>query len=240
MGFVMPAVRILDNVQIDANTYVIKIKEVDAGTGRIWAERSSWSWTRPAVRSTIPVPTPPSRLSDCLRPRWMRRSRKKPRSRAIPWSIPRQCCPRTLTELLKSNMSDLLSYGEVQKLLKDLPKEQGELAQGYRAEPDHRVRHPARSAAAAGRNASRSAICPPSSKGIADALAFSRNPSTLAEHVRARLARQICAQNTSMNGYSAADRALSAKWEQAFAESLIGTGEERSLAMQPSRSCRNS
>ena len=32
-----------------------------------------------------------------------------------------------LTELLKSNMSDLLSYGEVQKLLKDLPKEQGEL-----------------------------------------------------------------------------------------------------------------
>ena len=32
-----------------------------------------------------------------------------------------------LTELLKNNMSDLLSYGEVQKLLKDLPKEQGEL-----------------------------------------------------------------------------------------------------------------
>ena len=29
----MPAVRILDNVQLDANTYVIKIKEVDAGTG---------------------------------------------------------------------------------------------------------------------------------------------------------------------------------------------------------------
>ena len=36
MGFVMPAVRILDNVQLDANTYVIKIKEVDAGTGKVW------------------------------------------------------------------------------------------------------------------------------------------------------------------------------------------------------------
>src|SRR5437764_1102030 len=35
MGFVMPAVRILDNVQLEANTYVIKIKEVDAGTGKI-------------------------------------------------------------------------------------------------------------------------------------------------------------------------------------------------------------
>ncbi len=32
-----------------------------------------------------------------------------------------------LTELLKNNMSDLLSYGEVQKLLKELPKEQSEL-----------------------------------------------------------------------------------------------------------------
>ncbi len=36
MGFVMPSVRILDNVQLEANSYVIKIKEVIAGTGRIW------------------------------------------------------------------------------------------------------------------------------------------------------------------------------------------------------------
>ncbi len=35
MGFVMPAVRILDNVQLDANSYVIKIKEVDARHGSI-------------------------------------------------------------------------------------------------------------------------------------------------------------------------------------------------------------
>ena len=37
-----------------------------------------------------------------------------------------------------------------------------------------------------------------------------------------------------MNGYLPLI-ALSAKWEQAFAELIIGTGEERSLAMQPSR-----
>jgi len=33
---VMPAVRILDNVQLEANTYAIKIKEVEAGHGRVW------------------------------------------------------------------------------------------------------------------------------------------------------------------------------------------------------------
>src|SRR4029077_6584485 len=31
MGFVMPSVRILDNVQLDSTSYVIKLKEVDAG-----------------------------------------------------------------------------------------------------------------------------------------------------------------------------------------------------------------
>src|SRR5262249_10190312 len=35
MGFGMPAVRILDNVQLDANTYVIKITEVEGGTRRV-------------------------------------------------------------------------------------------------------------------------------------------------------------------------------------------------------------
>jgi flagellar biosynthesis protein FlhA len=36
LGCVMPAVRILDNVQLEANAYVIKIKEVEAGTGKVW------------------------------------------------------------------------------------------------------------------------------------------------------------------------------------------------------------
>ena len=56
----------------------------------------------------------------------------------------------------------------------------------------------------------------------------------LAEHVRARISRQICAQYTSPNGYLPLI-ALSAKWEQAFAESIVGQGDDRHLAMQPSR-----
>jgi flagellar biosynthesis protein FlhA len=71
-------------------------------------------------------------------------------------------------------------------------------------------------------------------EGIADAIAFTRNPVTIGEHVRVRLARQICAQHTTRAGYLPLI-ALSAKWEQNFAESIIGQGDERSLAMQPSR-----
>src|SRR6478752_5950000 len=138
-----------------------------------------------------------------------------------------------LTELLKNNMSDLLSYGEVQKLLKDLPKEQGELVKdivpsSVTVSGIQRVLQLLLAERISIRDLSTIL------EGIADALAFSRNPATMVEHVRARLARQICAQNTSHNGYLPLI-ALSARWEQAFAESIVGTGEERSLAMQPSK-----
>lgn len=38
-------------------------------------------------------------------------------------------------------------------------------------------------------------------EAIADGVAFTRNASALAEHVRTRPARQICAQYTLVNGH---------------------------------------
>ena len=127
-----------------------------------------------------------------------------------------------LTELLKNNMSDLLSYGEVQKPLKELPKEQGELVKDI---VPSQITISGIQRVLQLLLAERISIRDLSTilEGIADALAFSRNPATMVEHVRARLARQICAQNTTLNGYLPLI-ALSAKWEQAFAESLDRPG----------------
>ncbi|HEY0236837.1 MAG TPA: flagellar biosynthesis protein FlhA, partial [Afipia sp.] len=232
MGFVMPAVRILDNVQLEANTYVIKIKEVDAGTGRVWANQfmvmdpSGNQVNVPGTHTTEPTFGLPAT--------WVDASLKEEASLKGYTVVDAPTVMSThLTELLKNNMSDLLSYGEVQKLLKDLPKEQGELVKDIvpgqiTVSGIQRVLQLLLAERISIRDLSTIL------EGIADALAFSRNPATIVEHVRARLARQICAQNTSMNGYLPLI-ALSAKWEQAFAESIIGTGEDRSLAMQPSR-----
>jgi flagellar biosynthesis protein FlhA len=71
-------------------------------------------------------------------------------------------------------------------------------------------------------------------EGIADGISGTRNPVLLAEHVRARLARQICAQYIGNNGYLPLI-AMSAQWEQSFAEAMVGQGDERTLAMQPSK-----
>jgi len=232
MGFVMPSVRILDNVQLEANTYVIKIKEVDAGSGRIWPNQfmamdpGGGQVDVPGIHTTEPTFGLPAT--------WVDASLKEEASLKGYTVVDAATVMSThLTELLKNNMSDLLSYGEVQKLIKEIPKEQGELVKDI---------VPAQITISGIQRvlqlllAERISIRDLSTilEGIADALAFSRNPATVVEHVRARLARQICAQNTTFNGYLPLI-ALSAKWEQAFAESLVGQGEERSLAMQPSR-----
>jgi flagellar biosynthesis protein FlhA len=129
-------------------------------------------------------------------------------------------------------MSELLSYGEVQKLLKELPKEQGELlkdlAPGLITNSGiQRVLQILLAERVSIRDLATIL------EGIADGIGSSRNPVALAEHVRARLSRQLCAQHTSPGGYLPLI-AMSARWEQAFAESLVGQGDDRQLAMQPS------
>jgi flagellar biosynthesis protein FlhA len=232
MGFVMPSVRILDNVQLEANTYIIKIKEVDAGSGKIWPNQfmamdpGGNQVTVPGIHTTEPTFGLPAT--------WVDANLKEEASLKGYTVVDAATVLSThLTELLKNNMSDLLSYGEVQKLLKELPKEQGELIKDI---VPSQITISGIQRVLQLLLAERISIRDLSTilEGVADALAFSRNPATIVEHVRARLARQICAQNTSPVGYLPLI-ALSAKWEQAFAESLVGQGEERSLAMQPSK-----
>jgi flagellar biosynthesis protein FlhA len=232
MGFVMPAVRILDNVQLDANSYVIKIKEVEAGVGKVWPgqymvmDPAGGQVNLPGVHTTEPTFGLPATWVDAA---------QKEEAAVKGYTVVDAATVLSthLTELLKANMAELLSYAEVQKLIKELPKEQGDLVKDI---------VPAQITTSGVQRVlqllldERISIRDLSTilEGIADALAFTRNPVQIAEHVRVRLARQICAQHTTPSGYLPLI-ALSAKWEQSFAESIVGQGDDRSLAMQPSR-----
>jgi flagellar biosynthesis protein FlhA len=232
MGFLMPPVRILDNVQLDANTYLIKIKEVEAGTGKVWngqymvMDPAGKQVTLPGVHTTEPTFGLPAT--------WIDAALKEEASVKGYTVVDAATVLAThLTELIKANMSELLSYGEVQKLLKELPKEQNELVKEIvpsqiTISGIQRVLQILLAERVSIRDLSTIL------EGIADGLPASRNSSSLAEHVRARLARQLCAQHTGPAGYLPII-ALTAKWEQAFAESIIGQGDDKSLAMQPSK-----
>jgi flagellar biosynthesis protein FlhA len=232
MGFVMPAVRILDNVQLDANSYVIKIKEVEAGTGKVWhgqymvMDPAGNQVTLPGVHTTEPTFGLPAT--------WIDAALKEEASVKGYTVVDAATVLAThLTELIKANMSELLSYGEVQKLIKELPKEQSELVKDIvpsliTISGIQRVLQILLAERVSIRDLATIL------EGIADGLGTTRNPAMLAEHVRARLARQLCAQHTTGAGHLPII-ALTAKWEQAFAESIVGQGDDRSLAMQPSR-----
>ena len=232
MGFVMPAVRILDNVQLEANSYVIKIKEVEAGSGKIFPgqymvmDPGGGQVNIPGTHTTEPTFGLPAT--------WIDAALKEEASIKGYTVVDAATVMSThLTELLKNNMAELFSYGEVQKLLKELPKEQADLIKDLvpsliTTSGIQRVLQILLAERVSIRDLSTIL------EGIADGIQSTRNPVTLAEHVRGRLARQICAQHTATGGYLPLI-ALSAKWEQAFAEFLVGEGDARSLAMQPSK-----
>jgi flagellar biosynthesis protein FlhA len=232
MGFVMPAVRILDNVQLDANGYVIKIKEVEAGSGKLWAgqhmvmDPAGGQVNLPGTHTTEPTFGLPATWIDAVH-------KEEAAMKGYTVVDAATVLATHLTELLKSNMAELLSYAEVQKLLKELPKEQADLTKDLvptliTVSGIQRVLQILLAERVSIRDLATIL------EGIADGIPGSRNPVILAEHVRMRLARQICAQYVSSAGYLPLI-ALSAKWEQSFAESMIGQGEERQLAMQPSK-----
>jgi len=232
MGFVMPAVRILDNVQLDANGYVIKIKEVEAGSGKVWQgqymvmDPAGNQVTLPGTHTTEPTFGLPATWIDAA-------LREEASIKGYTVVDATTVLATHLTELIKANMSELLSYGEVQKLIKELPKEQSELIKDIvpsqiTLSGIQRVLQILLAERVSIRDLSTIL------EGIADGLASTRNAAMLAEHVRARLSRQLCAQHVTSVG-SLPIIALTAKWEQAFAESIVGQGDDRNLAMQPSK-----
>ncbi len=71
-------------------------------------------------------------------------------------------------------------------------------------------------------------------EGVSEACSHSRNVMIITEHVRTRLARQICAANLGPDN-NLPLLTLSPQWERDFAEAMVGDGVERHLAMAPSR-----
>jgi len=232
LGCVMPAVRLLDNVQLESNTYVIKIKEVEAGTGRVWPgqfmvmDPAGGQVQLPGVHTIEPTFGLPAT--------WIDANLKEEAAMKGYTVVDAATVLAThLTEILKANVADLLSYAEVTKLLKELPKDQGELVKDI---VPSQITYTGIQRVLQMLLAERISVRDLATilEGIADGLSFTRNYAALTEHVRARLARQICAQHSAPAGYLPLI-SLSPKWEQAFAESLTGQGDDRQLAMPPSR-----
>jgi len=231
-GFVMPSVRILDNMRLGTQGYAIRIKEMEAGQGEV--RLGSLMAMDPAGRQVELPGEHTKEPAFGLPATWIDESlREEATFRGYTIVDPSTVLTTHLTEILKENMADLLTYAEVQKLLKELGTEEKKLVDELipsvvTVTTLQRVLQTLLREKVSIRDLG--AIL----EGLAEAAPHTSSVTTLVEHVRGRLARQLCWQHKGEDG-ALPIVTLSPEWEAAFAEALIGQGEERQLAMAPSR-----
>jgi flagellar biosynthesis protein FlhA len=233
MGFVLPPVRIQDNMQLGADVYSVRIKEIEAGRGQL---RPTMLLAMDPTGKDIDLPgertTEPAFGLPAL---WIEPSlREEATFRGCTVVDPPSVLTTHLTELVKQSMPELLSFAETQKLLDDLPREhQKLLAELIPSQISVGGVQRVLQALLAERISVRD--LPTVLEGIHEACAGqNRSVTALAAHVRTRLARQISDSHTGPAGYIPIVT-LSPEWEAAFLDSLAGPPEERQLAMAPSK-----
>ncbi|MEI7712865.1 MAG: flagellar biosynthesis protein FlhA [Rhodospirillales bacterium] len=233
MGFVLPPVRIQDNMQLPANEYVVRIKEIEAGKGEL----------RPTMLLAMdPGGAIPALAGEETREPtfglpalWIEPELKEEALfRGCTVVEPPSVLTTHLTELVRENVAELLSHAETQKLLDDLPRDQRKLV-------DDLI--PAQITVGGVQRVLQTLLAervsvrdlPTILEGVQEACgATIRAVPAIVAHVRVRLARQISDSHVGPQGFVPLIT-LSPEWEAAFLEALTGPADDRQLAMAPSK-----
>ena len=232
VGFVMPPVRIQDNMQLPANTYIVRIKEIEAGRGDLRPnmllvmDPRGEEISLPGEKTTEPTFGLPAM--------WIEEAnREEALFRGYTVVDPATVITTHLTEVIKDNMAELLSYAETQKLLDEMDKQHQKIVADMVPSQIslgglQRVLQNLLTERVSIRD------LPTILEGVSEACGHTRNVMMITEHVRARLSRQISDQNTNNTGFIPLVT-LSPQWEQVFAESLVGAGDDKQLTVPPTR-----
>lgn len=232
MGFVMPSVRIQDNMQLDANAYVIRSKEIEAGRGDLRPsmllvmDPRGEEITLPGEKTVEPTFGLPAMWID-------EQNREEALFRGYTVVDPATVITTHLTEVIKDHMPELLSYAETQKLIDELSDEHKKLVEDM---IPSQISLGGTQRVLQNLLAERISIrdLPTILEGVSEACGMTRNVTLITEHVRARLARQISDMNVNDQDVIVL-LSLSPDWEQRFAESLVGGGDDRQLSMPPTK-----
>ena len=138
-----------------------------------------------------------------------------------------------LTEIIRDNMSELLSYSETQKLLDELDGGHQKLIADL---VPNQINIGGIQRVLQNLLGERVSIRDLATilEGVSEACGYTRNIGQITEHVRARLARQLSDDVVNEKGFIPLVT-LSPEWEQSFAESIVGQGDDRQLSMAPSK-----
>ncbi len=231
LGVILPSVRMQDNIQLPANSYIIRIKEMEAGRGQL---RVNQIMVIDPKGQPLKIPGEETiEPSFGLKAMWIPES-KRQEAEVLGYTIVEAPTVLTthLSEIIKDNVTDLLSYADTQHILESV-------SEVYKKLLNEIV--PGQISVGGIQRVLQNLVGERVSirdvhtilEGIAEGSAMSRNLSMITEHVRLRLMRQISFSNADQSGQMTI-YTLSPTWEQNFMEYTVGEFDNRQLAMPPS------
>jgi flagellar biosynthesis protein FlhA len=232
LGFVMPSVRIQDNMQLASQQYVIRVKDIECGRGEVRPEMllvmdpKGGKVNLPGEETTEPAFGLPAK--------WVSTgARDEAMMRQYTVVDPSTVVTTHLTEIIREHITELLSYSETRKLLDNVSEENKKLIKDTIPEKLSyaSVQRVLQNLLAEGVSIRDLAMIV---EAMAEIAGTTKNISAITEHVRARLARQICHAHMSADG-TIPVVALSSVWEQVFLEGLQGAGDEKQLSVPPGK-----
>jgi len=233
MGFIIPSIRIHDNMQLPTNTYIIKIKGIECARGELYSDKLM---VMDPMGGEIMIAGEKTKEPAFGLPATWIEEKYKEEANFRNYTIiePPTVLITHLTEVVKDNITDLLSYSETQKLLDAIEGDNRKLVNDTIPEKIslgglQRVLQSLLSESISVRD------LPSILEAISESSASTKNISLVTEMVRSRLSRQITHENTAEDGYIHIIT-LSPEWERAFAESISDVGgDEKILSMEPTK-----
>jgi flagellar biosynthesis protein FlhA len=229
LGFVLPSVRIQDNVELDPYNYVFALKEISAGNGELRplmmlaispGDQAAELPGEPTTEPTFGLPA-----------RWIAPGLAD-QARSANWTVvdPATVLTTHLAEVVKENIAEFLSYTETQKILTNLPQEQQKLVADLIPSTItvgglQRVLQMLLAERISIRD------MPTILEAVQEACSSNlKSVGAIVAHVRTRLSRQISDSLIGAAGYVPVV-VLSTEWEDTLAGALVGPPEDRQLAL---------
>ena len=229
LGFVLPSVRIQDNVELDPYNYVFALKEITAGAGEL---RPLMMLAISPGENAAALPgektlEPTFGLPAC----WIAPALAD-QARSANWTVvdPATVLTTHLAEVVKENIAEFLSYTETQKILAGLPQDQQKLVADL---VPGTITIGGLQRVLQMLLAERISIrdMPTILEAVQEACASGiKSVNPIVAHVRTRLSRQISDSLIGPAGYVPVV-ILSPAWEDSLAGSLVGPLEDRQLAL---------
>lgn len=231
LGFILPSVRIQDNLRLGESEYCIRVRDIEAGRGTVSVNRLLVMDTQGGVPDMPGDVTKEPAFG--LDAKWVDAShREAALVRGYTVVDPASVIVTHLAEVVKINIADLLLFGEAERLIATLPddvkKLSNEIIPNQISMPTfHRVLQALVSEQVAIRDLSLilEALQEASALGL-------KQTTALTAHVRLRLCRQI-SHAAAGGGEAIPSIVLGARWEAACLNAAGASRDETTMALPP-------